>query len=142
MKTQILMNENNIDWKAVLSDGEEKPIFEILKQMKTQLIQLDMLDNASNQATFSDYLVSEMKYLKLMAVIEINGNVEQRNYTILKKANGWSVISEFMGVKQPIAISINEAQTTVDNHVVVDVVGSGAGDDASITLIANTKTSS
>ena len=142
MKTQILMNENNIDWKAVLSDGEEKPIFDILKQMKTQLHEVSMLDNATQRVTFDDYLVTEMKYLKVQAFIERNGDVEQRNYTFLKKANGWSVISEFLGVKQPFTLAINEAQSAIDNHVVMDITGSGSGDATSIMLFASTKTSS
>ncbi len=142
MKTQILMNENNIDWKAVLSDGEEKPIFDILKQMKTQLHEISMLDNATQRVTFNDYLITEMKYLKVQAIIERNGDVEQRNYNLLKKANGWSVISEFMGVKQPIVLAINEAQSAIDNHVVMDITGSGTGDATSIMLFANTNTSS
>ena len=142
MKTQILMNENNVDWLAILTDGEERTIFDILRQNKIQLESLTMLDNATNRITFTDYLASDIKELTVKAVIEINGDVEKRTYEFLKKSSGWSVIAEFKGVKQPINLSINESQTAVDNHVVIDITGTGSGDSASISLYAQTKLAS
>jgi hypothetical protein len=142
MKTQILMNEANIDWLAVLADGEEKPIFDILKQSKIQKFDLDVLDSSTNRITFTDYALADIEELTVRAVVKIGGNVEKRKYEFLKKSSGWAVFAEFKGEDHPITMSINAAQSVVDGHVVVDITGNGSGDQAIITIYAQTKLAS
>ena len=47
MKTKIIMNEANIDWVALLADGEERQLFEIFKQNKIQMFKQTVPNNAS-----------------------------------------------------------------------------------------------
>ena len=52
------------------------------------------------------------------------------------------MIREMKGVFQPIQFVINEAQTAIDNHIVIDYVGSGLGDSTDITIFAQSKLTS
>jgi hypothetical protein len=143
MKTQVYMNEDNIDWTARFSDAEEKSIFGILRESKLQRFNLSMLDNALQQVVFSDYAVADVSELMISVVIEIAGGIEKRKYDILKTASGWGVVREFRGHPLAISISINEVETAAQGYLVLNVQGTGAGlETASIQIFSNTKTAS
>ena len=142
-KTQVYMNEDNIDWTARFADAEEKSIFNILRDSKVQRHQITMLDNALQQIAFDDYAVADLTELNVVVSLVINGETEKRYYDFLKTSTGWGVIREMRGHPHPITISINLAQTTASGYLTLDVQGTGAGfDTATITVLANTKTAS
>lgn len=141
-KTQIYMNEDNIDWTARFADAEEKSIFTILKESKLERHSLSMLDNALQKVEFSDYLVSDMSEMFITVILDIGGMIEKRRFDFLKTTTGWGVIREFRGHTHPITISINELDTNSSGYLSLDLQGTGLGNDTvNITLTANSKTS-
>lgn len=142
-KTQVYMNEDNIDWTARFADAEEKSIFGILRDAKLQRFELTMLDNALQQVAFTDYAIADMTGLLVSFTLVINGESEKRTYDVLKTSTGWGVIREMRGHPHPFTITINEAQTTATGYLTLDIQGTGAGNDtATIYVLANTKTAS
>lgn len=143
MKSQLIMNEDNIDWITRFADNEEKSVFDILRENKIQRFELSTTDNALNVLSFDDYLASDIKEISIASVITIGGETEKRKYEFLKTATGWGVIREFKGHRHTqISLEIDENTTTSTNVLTVRVVGTGAGLSADIKVFANTKLSS
>lgn len=142
-KTIVEMKEENIDWTARFIDGEERSIFDILKNNKSQLATITMQDNALQKYVFGDFVLADLKEIQLVATVEINGEVEKQVLDFIYSGGHWSVIRAFYGAELPIEIAVNEADTTNNNYFSIDIIGSGAGNEtAQINIFARSKLTS
>jgi len=142
-KTVVYMREEKIDWTAKFADGEEKSIFDILKNNKSQRATITMQDDALQKFVFGDFTLSELKEIQLVATVEINGEVEKQVLDFIYSGGHWDVIRAFYGAELPIEIAVNAADTTNNDYFSIDIIGSGSGNDtAQINIFARSKLTS
>lgn len=142
-KTVVYMNETNIDWTARFTDGEERSIFNILKNNKSQRATITMQDDALQKFVFGDFTLSELKEIQLVATVEINGEAEKQVLDFIYSGGHWDVIRAFYGAELPIEIAVNEADTINNDYFSIDIIGSGSGNDtAQINIFARSKLTS
>lgn len=143
MKTQILMDENNIDWTAVFQDREEKSIFEILKQNKTQVIKTNLPDNGLQKFSLDDFELSELQEIQLLVTVKIDEEFEKQTYDFIKSDDHWGVIRSYIGETLPIKIEFNQADSDSSGFFSIDIVGTGAGaKTAQVSIFARSKLTS
>ncbi len=135
------MDQSNIDWNVRFADAEERSIFSILHESKIQRFHLQMMDNELRNVALTDYQIASLTEIAVLITTLVNGNLDKRYYDIIKTSNGWGIIRDIRGYKNPIDITVNETQTNNTGVLVLDVQGAGGGvNPADIVVLTNTKT--